>query len=226
MAVAGRAKANAAARVEHIRATGLGGVSKGSSRCAADGALPMVPPVVIKFVDADGAPDALSHPMRPASPPQCAGCGLHSHAAWPLPVPWDCHTLCPDTDAAAPLPSGRAAPPRWPPAYSPAAWCRGHWPRPLRCSTALRRPRPGCCAWFPAFPGRWGSSQWHPPQTGLAHRPVRRLPFPIHPAQLLATGLDPLPYPAKQSNPLPPLEGPVDSAVIPQGTGQLIPLAT
>ena len=95
---------------------------------------------------------------------------------------WDCHTLCPSTGferlAGAPL------------LCSPRSVSRvsyhGRWLQPpLRSGVRLLR-RPGCSSCSRLCPGRWGCVQWRAPKTRFAYRAIRRLPFPVHAAQLLA----------------------------------------
>ena len=124
----------------------------------------------------------ISLPIGPASPPQCAGY-VHSIGRRQLSRGlWDCHTLCPSTGferlTGAPL------------LCSPRSVSRvsyhGRWLQPpLRSGVRLLR-RPGCSSCSRLCPGRWGFVQWRPPKTRFAYRAIRRLPFPVHAAQLLA----------------------------------------
>ena len=138
----------------------------------------------------------------------------------------DCHTLCRDTGAEAFPRLVPAVPQRWNSGSSQAVSCRGHWRLPLRCSAVFHSLLQGCCASFRASLCPSGSDQLHPPQTGLAHRGVSRLPFPVHGPQFIAPGLDPFPNAGVQPNALPPLKGAVDRAVVSERLGQLVPLAS
>ena len=112
------------------------------------------------------------------------------------------------------------------PASPPTAWCRVRSRPPPRRSEAFHSPLQGYCAWFLAWRGRWGLGQPHPPQTSFSHRSVRRLPFPVHAFQLLASGLDEFPHPGEQTDGLPPLECAMDCAVVSKVGWQLVPLAS
>jgi len=138
---------------------------------------------------------------------------------------WGCHIPCQDTDAEDLLLSVQDAQPRWSRESPPGVWYRGRSQPPRRCPVAHHPPLREYCAWFPAFLGQLGSGQLHPPQTGLAHGCVSRLPFPIHRSQFIAHRFDVFPNSGEQSDALLSLEGTMDCAVVSQRLGQLVPLA-
>ena len=79
---------------------------------------------------------------------------------------------------------------------------------------------------LPALPRSVGFRPMAPPQTRFAHRAIRRLPFPVHPTQLLAFFYQDRPDALQRPTPYPALGGPMDGAVVSQLLGQLVPLAT
>ena len=78
---------------------------------------------------------------------------------------------------------------------------------------------------LPALPRSVGLRPMAPPKTRFAYRAIRRLPFPVHAAQLLAFFYQDSPDGLQCPTPYPALEGPMDGAVVPQLLGQVVPLA-
>ena len=102
----------------------------------------------------------------------------------------------------------------------------GRWLQPPPRSGARLLRRPGCSSCSQLCPGRWGWVQSRPPKTRFTHGAVRRLPFPVHSAQFLATLHQGSPDALQHSTPHPTLEGPMDGAIVSQLLGQMVPLAT
>ena len=123
-----------------------------------------------------GGPERSSLPIGPASPPH-AGCADSTGRQQRSRGRWDCHTLCPSTGSGC-LPG---APLRCSPGSASRVSYHGRWLRPPPRSGVRPPRRPGCSSCSQLCPGRWGFVQWRPPQTGLAHGAVRRLPFPATP---------------------------------------------
>ena len=79
---------------------------------------------------------------------------------------------------------------------------------------------------LPALPRSVGWRRVPPPQTGLAHGAVSRLPFPVHRSQFLALLNQHRPDALQNAEFNPALEGLMDGAVVSQFPGQAVPVAT
>ena len=79
---------------------------------------------------------------------------------------------------------------------------------------------------LPALPRSVGLGPMAPPKTRFAYRAIRRLPFPVHAAQLLAFFYQDGPDALQRPTPYPALEGTMDGAIVPQLLGHVVPLAT
>ena len=134
---------------------------------------------------------------------------------------WDCHTLCPGTSFGR-LPGARL---RCSPGSVSRVSYHGRWLQPPPRSGVRLLRRPGCSSCSQPCPGRWGCVQWRPPKTRFTHGAVRRLPFPVHSAQFLATLHQGRPDAPQHPTPHPTLEGPMDGAIVSQLPGQVVPLA-
>ena len=156
-----------------------------------------------------------SRPIDPASPPRCAGYADSTGKRQRSRGLWDCHTLCPGT--------GFERLPDAPPLYSPRSVSRvsyhGRWLQLTLRSVARLPRRPGCSSLLPALPRSVGLRPIRPPQTRFAHRAIRRLPFPVHAAQLHAFFYQDSPDALQRPTPHPALEGPMDGAIVSQLLG-------
>ena len=79
---------------------------------------------------------------------------------------------------------------------------------------------------LPALPRSVGLGPIRSPPTRLAHGSVRRLPFPVHAAQLFVLFHQDSPHSAQDTQFHPPLKGAMDGAVVPKLSRQSVPLAS
>src|SRR5438477_1353060 len=145
-------------------------------------------------------PGSVSPLSRPSSPLQSVGCVQYTHACVSPHDLLGCHTLCLGTGAGASPVWARVSQPLWPVGWHPATWCRDGSLLPLSLRVAHHLlPLAGCASRLSSL-GQWGCARYHPPKTGFAHRPVRRLPLPTHPSKLVTLLQKHSPHPLKHSH--------------------------
>ena len=164
--------------------------------------------------------------FHPSSLHRCDGYAEHIPLSTRRHARWDCHSLCPDTDAVDSFALGSAAPPprlRWSAsAFSCHGRLRGRWSQ----RAALHRTRQGCFSWFPGVLCPWDSGRHRPPKTGLAQTAVRSLPVPVNASEFLAFGQQNRPQIFENTILGPSLKPAMHRAVVAEHLWQLVPLAT
>src|SRR3989304_3575164 len=160
-----------------------------------------------------------------ASPRLSAECAEHTRARRRRPTPLDCHTPCPDIGAVASVPSAGAASPRWRPGSLPEPWYRARLPQPQLQPEDHRQPQPAGFASRRFSRGLWDSDQQGPPQTGLAHSCIGRLPLPVHTTEFFGVLDQSCPDAIEDTQLRPALKGTMNRAIVGILLRQLVPLA-
>src|SRR3989304_4766934 len=160
-----------------------------------------------------------------ASPRRSAECAEHTRARQQRRFRLDYHSPCPDTNAGASPLWAADAQLRWHPASHLAPWCRSRLPQRQRPPAVHQHPQLGGSASRRFSLRLGGSDRQGPPQTGLAHRRISRLPLPVHTTELFAVLNQSCPDTIEDAQLHPPLKGAMHRAVVRVLSGQLVPLA-